>query len=257
MRASLPQGELPCRTPYSSAQVVSSATPSEPPAPRPIRRNMAPAAHVTQPVFLKRVTRRTWRIRHNDGSLPWGQPTSHGPAVELGFRGTWRRRKILVAVSLDLPSVQLDARVPRLGCPAVGVALGDVMPHRYWQEGPGYERNLIKRSTIVAGIDYLRHNPGRRGWGGRSWTGNGPLLDSTCCSILLNRIGLCQPLAVCRPSLSMETRDRTQHCLTSLQLHPCVFRTHRNDRTSANLRTTQPARVAWLMVAVPMITLNN
>ena len=38
-----------------------------------------------------------------------------------------------------------------------------VMTCRYWQEGPGYDRNLIRRSTILADIDYLHHNPVRRG----------------------------------------------------------------------------------------------
>jgi putative transposase len=38
-----------------------------------------------------------------------------------------------------------------------------VMTFRYWQEGPGYDRNLTRRSTILADIDYLHHNPVRRG----------------------------------------------------------------------------------------------
>jgi len=38
----------------------------------------------------------------------------------------------------------------------------DVMTFRYWQEGPGYDRNLTKRSTILDAIDYLHHNPVRR-----------------------------------------------------------------------------------------------
>ena len=37
------------------------------------------------------------------------------------------------------------------------------MTFRYWQEGPGYDRNLTRRSTILADIDYLHHNPVRRG----------------------------------------------------------------------------------------------
>jgi len=38
-----------------------------------------------------------------------------------------------------------------------------VLTFRYWQEGPGYDRNLTRRSTILAGIDYLHDNPVRRG----------------------------------------------------------------------------------------------
>lgn len=38
-----------------------------------------------------------------------------------------------------------------------------VLTFRYWQEGPGYDRNLTRRSTILAAIDYLHDNPVRRG----------------------------------------------------------------------------------------------
>jgi putative transposase len=49
---------------------------------------------------------------------------------------------------------------------------------RFWQEGPGYDRNLQKLSTIEASIDYLHNNPVRRGfveravdwkWSSASW----------------------------------------------------------------------------------------
>jgi putative transposase len=39
-----------------------------------------------------------------------------------------------------------------------------VKTFRYWQEGPGYDRNFIKPSTVLAAIDYLHHNPVRRGF---------------------------------------------------------------------------------------------
>ena len=38
-----------------------------------------------------------------------------------------------------------------------------VKTFRYWQEGPGYDRNFIKPSTVLDAIDYLHHNPVRRG----------------------------------------------------------------------------------------------
>ena len=38
-----------------------------------------------------------------------------------------------------------------------------VKTFRYWQEGPGYDRNFAKPSTVLAAIDYLHHNPVRRG----------------------------------------------------------------------------------------------
>jgi putative transposase len=34
---------------------------------------------------------------------------------------------------------------------------------RFWQEGPGYDRNLNRSGTIEAAIDYLHQNPVRRG----------------------------------------------------------------------------------------------
>ena len=34
---------------------------------------------------------------------------------------------------------------------------------RFWQEGPGYDRNLTTEKTIYAAIDYLHGNPVRRG----------------------------------------------------------------------------------------------
>jgi len=34
---------------------------------------------------------------------------------------------------------------------------------RYWQEGPGYDRNLTESSTIVAAINYIHENPVHRG----------------------------------------------------------------------------------------------
>lgn len=38
-----------------------------------------------------------------------------------------------------------------------------VMTFRYWQEGPGYDRNLKQARSIVAAIDYVHMNPVRRG----------------------------------------------------------------------------------------------
>ena len=37
------------------------------------------------------------------------------------------------------------------------------MVFRYWQEGPGYDRNLCSLSAVVAAIDYIHENPVRRG----------------------------------------------------------------------------------------------
>jgi putative transposase len=37
-----------------------------------------------------------------------------------------------------------------------------VMTFRFWQEGPGYDRNLTESSTVLDAIDYSHHNPVRR-----------------------------------------------------------------------------------------------
>ena len=46
------------------------------------------------------------------------------------------------------------------------------MSFRFWQEGPGYDRNLNNPKTILAAIDYLHLNPVRRGLCDRAidWT---------------------------------------------------------------------------------------
>jgi putative transposase len=38
-----------------------------------------------------------------------------------------------------------------------------VMTFRFWQEGPGYDRNLTEPKAIVAAIEYIHANPVRRG----------------------------------------------------------------------------------------------
>jgi putative transposase len=38
----------------------------------------------------------------------------------------------------------------------------DVMAFRFWQEGPGYDRNLSEAEPIVSAIDYIHANPVRR-----------------------------------------------------------------------------------------------
>ena len=34
---------------------------------------------------------------------------------------------------------------------------------RFWQEGPGYDRNLSSAAAVLGAIDYIHHNPVRRG----------------------------------------------------------------------------------------------
>ena len=59
---------------------------------------------------------------------------------------------------------------------------------RFWQEGPGYDRNLQTEKSVVAAIDYIHANPVRRGlceqacqwiWSSaRYYQGNPPQQDS-------------------------------------------------------------------------------
>ncbi len=38
----------------------------------------------------------------------------------------------------------------------------DVMTFRFWQEGPGYDRNITQPKTLLSAIDYIHENPVRR-----------------------------------------------------------------------------------------------
>jgi putative transposase len=84
-------------------------------------------------------------------------------------RATERHRYRLTAfvfmpehVHLLVKQVLLGSRSPLLQRLTVRQRPG-VTTFRYWQEGPGYDRNLSKPATVLAAIDYLHHNPVRRG----------------------------------------------------------------------------------------------
>ena len=59
---------------------------------------------------------------------------------------------------------------------------------RFWQEGPGYDRNVLDHGTLRAMIDYVHLNPVRRGlvdrprdWKWSSWRyyeGDGEAVDA-------------------------------------------------------------------------------
>jgi putative transposase len=38
-----------------------------------------------------------------------------------------------------------------------------VTTFRFWQEGPGYDRNLTHSKSVLAAIDYIHQNPVGRG----------------------------------------------------------------------------------------------
>jgi putative transposase len=37
------------------------------------------------------------------------------------------------------------------------------MHYRFWQRGGGYDRNITELATLLSMIDYIHHNPARRG----------------------------------------------------------------------------------------------
>ena len=45
----------------------------------------------------------------------------------------------------------------------ITVARGERTPHRFWQEGGGYDRNLYDWDVLARAIDYIEMNPVRRG----------------------------------------------------------------------------------------------
>jgi len=58
---------------------------------------------------------------------------------------------------------------------------------RFWQEGPGYDRNLDQPATVLAAIDYIHRNPVRRGlveravdwpWSSSRWYQELPYTDN-------------------------------------------------------------------------------
>jgi len=50
---------------------------------------------------------------------------------------------------------------------------------RFWQEGPGYDRNLQKPATVLSSIDYIHLNPVRRNLSPRRGSGSGRVPGST------------------------------------------------------------------------------
>lgn len=47
--------------------------------------------------------------------------------------------------------------------PRITVIEGSVTRRRFWQPGGGYDRNVSEKRTLAAMIDYIHHNPVRRG----------------------------------------------------------------------------------------------
>ena len=64
--------------------------------------------------------------------------------------------------SLRIKQILVETRSPLLPRLTIRQRPG-VTTFRYWQEGPGYDRNLTELATTLAAIDYLHLNPVRRG----------------------------------------------------------------------------------------------
>jgi putative transposase len=82
-------------------------------------------------------------------------PLAVDPAIDCYLAAV--KRPVSAAVKEDLQR----SRSPLLGSLTIQERPGKTT-FRYWQEGPGYDRNLRTATTILKAIDYLHENPVRR-----------------------------------------------------------------------------------------------
>jgi len=71
-------------------------------------------------------------------------------------------RAIKRPVSYRIKQRLIDSASPLLGQLTVHQRPG-ISTFRFWQEGPGYDRNLVEATTIESAIGYIHENPVRRG----------------------------------------------------------------------------------------------
>jgi len=64
--------------------------------------------------------------------------------------------------SVQIKRILQDAKSPLLRKLTIRERPG-VMMFRYWQEGPGYDRNLQTPEAVLAAIEYIHNNPVKRG----------------------------------------------------------------------------------------------
>jgi putative transposase len=83
-------------------------------------------------------------------------PTIYEPRLDLLLKAIKRPFSFRVKRALAA------AHDPLLGELTVRERPG-VARFRFWQEGGGYDRNLRTESAVLASIDYIQHNPVRRG----------------------------------------------------------------------------------------------
>jgi putative transposase len=65
--------------------------------------------------------------------------------------------------SFRIKQVLKEQNSPLLGRLTIRERLGK-LAFRFWQEGPGYDRNLSTEEALMAAIDYIHANPVRRGF---------------------------------------------------------------------------------------------
>jgi putative transposase len=69
---------------------------------------------------------------------------------------------------------------------------------RFWQEGPGFDRNLFTADAIQASIDYIHHNPeSHGGFAIGPLTGSGPVLGTTYWSPQNSKTPTCHSSTAC------------------------------------------------------------
>lgn len=98
-------------------------------------------------------------------------PTGHEPAIDRYLArikqpfSKWVKQQLVDVKSPLMERLTVEER-PGKTC------------FRFWQEGPGYDRNLTTPAVIEAAIDYIHMNPVRRGlvkqaidwkWSSASW----------------------------------------------------------------------------------------
>jgi putative transposase len=82
-------------------------------------------------------------------------PGDQSSTIDLLLRAIKRPYSYRIKRLLEQPESPLLSRLTIRQRPGVST-------FRYWQEGPGYDRNLDNTNSVLAAIDYIHLNPVRR-----------------------------------------------------------------------------------------------
>ncbi len=77
----------------------------------------------------------------------------HVHLLMLPAEDNYQISKILTAIKLPV-----SMKVSKLYQENTGLLLG-----KFWQRGGGYDRNIVSKEAIFASINYIHHNPVRKG----------------------------------------------------------------------------------------------